>query len=313
MDLQSRSVALAQCGSYDTRGLVETIDRLWSACGAPVHLRSTEILIKPNLIGARAGPLACTNGDFIAAAAGLFVDRGCRVTVGDSPAFGTARSVLRKIGCLDELLHRGVRISDFKKVREITLPSGTKAGMAADALDCDLLINLPKVKAHAQFRVSLAVKNFFGCLAGMRKPLWHMVHGGKEGKFASLLVEFLSVLPNGITLVDGITAMNRTGPMGGEPFALGVAACTSNPVAADRAMLDIIGVRPEASPILLACAGAGLNGCRLEDLDFPLQPPRELRVQGFLTPLKLSPVRFSLLRFLQGSCRRMLQRTGGPY
>lgn len=311
MDLQSRSVALARCRSYDARVLGETIDRLWSACEAPVHLRSAAILIKPNLISARVGPLACTDGDFILAVAGWLVDRGCRVTVGDSPAFGAARSVLRKIGCLDGLRHRGVRVSNFKKVRVITLPSGFKAGLAADALDCDLLINLPKVKAHAQLRVSLAVKNFFGCLAGMRKPLWHMVHGGKEGKFASHVVELLSVLPNGITLVDGITGMHRTGPMSGESFALGVTACTSNPVAADRAMLDIIGVEPQASPIMQACTRAGLNGCRLEELEFPLQPSWELRVDGFQTPGELSPIRFSLLRFFQGSCRRILHRTGG--
>ncbi|HHO48155.1 MAG TPA: DUF362 domain-containing protein [Desulfobacteraceae bacterium] len=311
MDLQSQSVALARCRSYDDRLLAETLDAMWSACGAPLRLRSAKILLKPNLISARSGPLACTDGKFILTAAEWFLDRGCAVTVGDSPAFGTAQWVLHKIGCLESLRKRGIGITNFKNVRMVSLPSGIRAGLAADALDCDLLVNLPKVKAHAQLRVSAAVKNFFGCLAGRRKPLWHMVHGGRAGAFEFHLVELLSALPNSMTIVDGIVGMHRTGPLCGRAFALGMTACSANPVAVDRALLDIIGVEPQASPLMTACARAGLPGSRFDDLDFPLRMPRDLRVQGFEVPQQLAPIRFSLFRFLRGSCRRILQRSDG--
>ena len=36
--------------------------------------------------------------------------------------------------------------------------------------------------------------------------------------FADLLVELLAVLPAGCTVVDGMVAMHRTGPIHGEPF-----------------------------------------------------------------------------------------------
>lgn len=310
MEFRSRSVALARCGTYDARLLAETINEVWRAAGAPASLRSVQILLKPNLISARAGPLACTDGRFILAVADWLLDQGARVTVGDSPAFGTAQSVLRKIGCLDELRRRGVRISDFNTVTDVTLSSGVGAKLAADALDCDLLVNLPKVKAHAQVRVTLAVKNYFGCVAGMRKALWHMIHGGRAGKFESLIAALPVVLPDGMTLIDGILAMHGTGPILGEPYALGITACSSNPVAADRAMLEIIGVKPQASPVMRVCAEAGLGGCRLDELSFPLLPPGELRASGFRVPEDLSPIRFDPLRFLQGGCRRILLRTG---
>jgi|MTBAKMStandDraft_1061839.scaffolds.fasta_scaffold01099_9 uncharacterized protein (DUF362 family) len=311
MDLQSKSVALARCGSYDAPLLAERLDAVWSACAAQLQLRSAKILLKPNLISARSGPLACTDGKFILAAAEWFLDRGCVVTVGDSPAFGTAQSVLHRIGCLESLRKRGVVVTNFKNVRMVSLPSGIRAGLAADALDCDLLVNLPKVKAHAQLRVSGAVKNFFGCLAGMRKPLWHMVHGGRAGVFEFHLVELLSVLPNGMTIVDGIVGMDRTGPLRGRGFALGMTACSANPVAVDRAVLDIIGVSPQVSPLMAACMRAGLPGSRFDDLDFPLRTPRDLRVQGFEVPQQLAPIRFSFFRFLRGSCRRILQQNDG--
>ena len=140
------------------------------------------------------GFLACTEGKFILTAAKWFLEQGGHVSIGDSPAFGTTTSVLRKLGIIDDLRALGVGVTNFNKVRQVALPSGLKVGMASDAFDCELLVNMPRVKAHAQLRVSLAVKNLFGCVAGMRKPLWHMVHGGCDGRFAEYLVELMAVL-----------------------------------------------------------------------------------------------------------------------
>ena len=308
MELHSTSVALLRCDEYDQQALAHAFDRMWLSCRSPANLRSSHVLLKPNLISARQGLLACTEGRFILAAAGWFIDRGAYVTVGDSPAFGTTASVLHRIGITGELRRLGVDIVNFKRTRETMLPSGVRAALAVEALDCDLLVNLPRVKAHIQVRVSMAVKNYFGCLAGMHKPLWHMIHGGTTGKFESLIVEFLSVLPESITLVDGITAMHQTGPMGGKPFALGLTACSANPVAIDRALLEVIGIAPVDSPVMQACRSAGLNGSRLDQLIFTLQAPDQLKADSFEVPRELSPVRFNPFRFIKNGFRRLLLR-----
>jgi uncharacterized protein (DUF362 family) len=312
MEFRSTSIALTRCGDYHEQTLRQAIDRMWAACAMPLNLRGTRVLLKPNLITARRGLLACTEGRFILAAAQWFLDQGSRVAVGDSPAFGTAGAVLKSMGIVAPLRERGVRIADFARTRPVILPSGLQVGLAIEALDCDLLVNLPRVKAHAQMRVTLAVKNYFGCVGGMRKPLWHMVHGGRQGRFAEHLAELLTVLPGGITLVDGITAMHRTGPTGGAPFPLGLSACSTNPVATDRSLLEVLGVDPEACPLLRACRRAGLAGAESKSgqLHFPLLIPADLRVEGFVVPSELMPVRFNPLRFGKNSVRRLMIRLG---
>ncbi|MHB8810945.1 MAG: DUF362 domain-containing protein [Desulfobulbaceae bacterium] len=310
MEIGSTAVALTRCGDYREQTLHQSFDRMWAACAPPLNLRGTQVLLKPNLITDRRGLLACTEGRFILAAAQWFLDHGSRVAVGDSPAFGTAAAVLRGLGIADALRTKGVRVADFGRTRPVALASGLQVGMAIEALDCDLLVNLPRVKAHAQMRLTVAVKNYFGCVGGMRKPLWHMVHGGTPGRFADHLVELLAVLPKGITMVDGITAMHRTGPTGGKPYPLGLSACSVNPVALDRALLEVLGVDPEDSPLFEACRRANLDFSESGHLHFPLLTPADLRVEGFIVPPVLVPVRFNPLRFSKNSVRRLLIRLG---
>ncbi len=262
--------------------------------------------MKPNLITATNGQLACTNGRFLLAAARMFKDLGARVRVGDSPAFGTASSVLRKIGVLSELDRLGVPVAEFRQSLPIELPSGQKACIARPVLECDHLVNLPKVKAHGQMRVTLAVKNYFGCISGLHKPWWHMAHGGPLGRFAPLLVELLAVLPQGYSLVDGVEAMHVTGPIHGEPYCLGVVAGGKNPVAVDTGLLAVLGVDPHGCPLWEAAREAGLKGADQQQLVFTHERPEDLAVQGFLVPEELAPVRFNPFRFVKSSLRRLV-------
>ncbi|HEB49486.1 MAG TPA: DUF362 domain-containing protein [Desulfobulbus sp.] len=306
MQLDSSTVVLVRCRDYRAPRLEAVLEQVLTRVGCPRDLSSRNVLLKPNLITARHGSLACTEGRFIVAAATCLVERGARVVVGDSPAFGTASGTLDRIGVLEDLRRLGVGVSDFRRIRRVRLPSGATAGLAARALECDLLVNLPRVKAHAQTRVTLAVKNCFGCLVGLRKPWWHMAHGGAHGRFADLLVELLAVLPASLTLVDGIVAMHETGPVRGRPFPLALVAGGANPVAVDTALLRVLGLDPELSPLWQACRRAETGGLRCGELDFPLLRPGEVRPEGFLVPETLNPIRFSLMRFARSTVRRLL-------
>ena len=250
--------------------------------------------------------LACTDGRFIAAVARWFLAQGARVTVGDSPSFGSARKVLETIGALAPLQFLGVPVREFRQTREIVLPSGHKASMAAAAMDCDLLVNLPRVKAHSQMLVTLAVKNYFGCLAGFQKPWWHMVHGGCDGRFSDLLVDLLAVLPPSLSLVDGIVAMHKTGPVHGDPYPLSLIAGGVNPVAVDMALLTLLGIEPERSPLWLAARRAGINGTELAELVFSMAEPNELAAYDFMVPVHLGPIRFNPFRFVKNSMKKLL-------
>lgn len=311
MDCDSTIVFLAEQAISTQSPPVTVIDRLLAAQVGDRNLSSLHVLLKPNLITARNGSLACTDARLIGAVAQWFKAQGARVVVGDSPAFGSARSVLTAIKALSILRQLEVPVVEFRRTGEVRLPGGRKAAMAQPALECDLLVNLPKVKAHSQMRVTLAVKNLFGCLSGWQKPWWHMHHGGNKNRFADLLVELLAVLPPGCTLVDGMVAMHRTGPIHGEPFALGCLAGGTNPVAVDTALLAVLGIDPHRSPVWCASRRAGLQGTDLEAVSFPWAKPDDFRVQGFEVPETLTPVRFNPFRFVKGSMQRLLLRLSG--
>ncbi len=308
MDCRDTTVALWPQADYDPAHLAPAMEQLFAPFAAGRNLRSASILLKPNLITATNGHLACTHGQVIAAVAQWLLEQGARVSMGDSPAFGSARTVLEKTGAWGLLTPLGVQVVEFRPARILTLPSGQQVSVGAPVLDCDYLINLPKLKAHAQMRVTLAVKNYFGCVVGLHKPWWHMLHGGPQGRFAELLIELLSLLPAGYSLVDGIEAMHVSGPIHGQPFALGLLAAGVNPLAVDTALLAVLGIDPRLSPLWAAARAAGMVGTELHQLSFPHARPEVVPATGFLVPEALNPVRFNPFRFLKSSVQRLLMR-----
>ncbi|HHL35217.1 MAG TPA: DUF362 domain-containing protein [Desulfobulbaceae bacterium] len=307
MQLESTTVALLRCSSYRRSIVLESFDALIRAIGGLSDLYGHRVLLKPNLLTAGRGPLACTEAAFILAAAHWFLDAGAKVVIGDSPAFGSARVNLERLGIARELLALGADISDFRRTHTCLLDSGVKAGIAARVLECDLLVNLPRIKAHAQTRVTMAVKNCFGCLTGLQKPWWHMIYGGASGHFADLLVQLLALLPESITLVDGVRVMHRTGPINGRPYPLRVVAAGVNPVAVDTAFLRLLNIFDHNSPLQVAAMQKEIVGSRGGDLMYPLASPMDLQVHDFRVPGLLNPIRFRPFSFAFSAVRRTVE------
>ena len=304
------AVALTHCPSYTPAELDAALAQVLTSIDLP-NLRSAKILLKPNLISAKHGALPCTEAAFMLAAARYLLDQGAQVSLGDSPAFGTATMVLQALGITEKLTALGVEIRNFRKGRNVPLRNGDKAFLAEAALACDLLVNLPRVKAHAQARLTLAVKNCFGCVLGTRKAWWHMKYGRTEGAFHDRLAQIPLLLPPILSLVDGVVAMHKSGPIQGEAYSLNLVAAGMNPVAVDTALHQLLGITPEQSPVMAACCQAQLPGAKKEQLVFPLEKPEDFQSDDFLVPDELNPVRFSPFRFLTSAGKRMLLHRQG--
>lgn len=306
METASTSVAIQQCSVYERSVLKEVVDALCAASSVSVG-PGTKVLLKPNLVsGMRHDGLACTHPEFIRAAAEWFLDHGAEVAVGDSPAFGTARGVMTACGIAEKLTGLPVRLENFDKPVPTKLASGFTVGIARQAFDCDMLVNLPKVKAHSQLFVSLAVKNYFGCVVGFLKPWIHARYGDIDNRFEALLVDLLGVLPEGITLVDGVVAMQGTGPVTGKPYPLRVVAAGQNPVALDTALLKVLGLSHEKSPLWREGYRRGLPGSEPASLSYPLLSYEAVRVQDFEVPTRLKPVSFHPWRLFVGGLKRIM-------
>jgi uncharacterized protein (DUF362 family) len=270
-----------------------------------------KVLLKPNLVAAAGGDgLAVTHPRVVRAVAEWCCDHGAVVSVGDSPAFGSGAMVMARCGMTAALAGLPVTIAPFSRQQRLTTASGLSVMVAADIFDHDLLINLPRLKAHGQLRVTMAVKNYFGVVVAWRKAMAHMRHGGGDGSFVRLLVDLLELLPDGVSVIDGIVAMHRGGPLAGEPLPVGVLGASENPVALDTAMLAVIGLLPELSPLWVECARRRLPGSRFAELRFPLAQPTAVAVAGFVVPEILDPIRFHGWRFLRNSIKKVFKGLG---
>jgi uncharacterized protein (DUF362 family) len=192
----------------------------------------------------------------------------------------------------------------FKTPVSRKIYTGLTVEIAAEALECDLLLNLPKLKAHNQMYMTAAVKNIFGIVVGIRKAMMHMRHGGSHEEFAEILLGLPDLLPPHVSVVDGIEVMHRSGPLDGDSLSLGVVGGALSPVALDTALMDLLELPFQKSPLWQAAAAMHHSGSCSDDIMYPLAVPSAFHGSGFIPPEGLNPVRFNPLRFLVSSLRR---------
>lgn len=220
------AVALQRFSPADSGAVAQALPLLLDRAGlaSSFSLRSAHVLVKPNLL--TATPLACTSPVVVAAVCRWLLDQGARVRVGDSPGFGTATAVARQTGVEEALRPLGLRVESLADPRPLELPlrrgGPVSFGVARVALESDVIFSLPRVKAHSQMRLTLAVKNLFGCVCGLRKALIHTRQGQEPDFFADCIAALWAGLPPVAAVADGLTAMHVTGPSKGQPFPLGL-------------------------------------------------------------------------------------------
>ena len=255
------------------------------------NIKGFRLLIKPNFVALRGAHLCCTHPGIIAAAARHCLERGARVVVGDSPAFGTAQTIASALHLPELLRPLGVDVVTLDRgvsVKSANVP----VKIAAQALEADLILNLPKLKAHSQMRLSGAVKNLFGCVTGVRKAWLHALHGDKEDRFVAMICGLTKLLPPTVSLVDAVVAMHRTGPIAGEAYPLGLLGACVSPVALDTAAATVLGVGAERVPIWRHCQKKEFPGAQALDLEYPMDRPENFDATGFILPESLKPESF---------------------
>ncbi len=297
------SVAITQHKRYDD--LKKHIEKHFDFHGGiNTFIQSGDkVLIKPNLLAepkSNEEPVT-TDGRMIFAVAGYLRDHGAKVSVGDSPAFSTVSGILRKIGVFRELKDIGVDIIDFNRPEE---------RFKSYSLDIALkehnkLINLPKLKVHCQLRVTLSIKNLFGCVTGKRKALLHLAHGDRQNDFAEMLAKNYYDIKPVFTLVDAIDVMEKRGPRGGVRKNVGLMISGVDCVAIDRVLINALGIPLDEYRILTAARDLNIGEWRLDRIKLLGEskiPSIELEF-----PLML-PITFSPLRVIKSTIKNALIR-----
>lgn len=244
--------------------------------------QGSRVLIKPNMLSAATpADAVLTHPLIIKAAVEYVLQKGARPQVSDSPAIGSFERIVKVNGIKDALAGLDVDVIPFQETRlvDIGKPYG-KVDIAQDALDAEVIINLPKLKTHSQMLLTLAVKNMFGCIVGFQKSRWHIRAGVDSMAFARLLVAIHQAVRPTVSILDGILALQGEGPgKGGKPRHIGVLMGSCDSFALDTAVCRMLGIDVKSVPILNVAGEIDLiNSCEVEgDLptvyDFELPQP----------------------------------------
>jgi uncharacterized protein (DUF362 family) len=311
MTFPTPTVSLLQAHSYDLAALRASLDILLEPLGgmSTIVKPGDRVLLKPNLLtGARPTKECVTRPEIVYCVAQMVHEAGGKPFLGDGPAFGSARGVAEANGYLPLIDALNLPIVEFHGKRYQTVSEAfNHLLLSKEAINADVVINLPKVKSHCQLTLTLGVKNLFGCVPGKMKAWWHMEAGKDRTRFGTMLVETARAIAPDLTIIDGIIGHEGNGPSGGEPRKLGVLGASTNVFALDRALVDILQVDPASVPTIVASQALGLCPS-LEEMHFPTQHPEELRIAHWRLPDALVPIDFGLPRVLKSTFKHLYIR-----
>lgn len=178
------------------------------------------------------------------------------LAIGDGPNFGTYRlgiDVFRRLGVDKLASFYNVRVVDFNRDTPLFFDflNGKSIGLARSCLQAEFIINLAKIKTHAEAGVSLACKNLLGCCVGIQKKRVH-------DNLPYAIVKLNRLIRPGLHIVEGLVAMEGNGPGDGLPRELGFLFAGRDPFLLDAVVVQSVGLNLEAMPYLRIALREGL-------------------------------------------------------
>lgn len=283
-------VSIIKCSSYNEKLVRDQLNNLLAPLGGIKAFikKGDKVLIKPNLLKASPPEKAVTTHPALVEAVVREVQAaGGIATIGDSPAIGKADKVFQDTGMTEVSLRTGAKLVEFKDSVDAKTCKGSNfksLEISRDVIEADKVINLPKIKTHAQMYVTLGVKNCFGCIVGKRKPQWHYKAGVSREHFANLLLDIYHMVNPVLTIADGIIAMEGNGPGSGDPRNMGLLFASSNSIAMDRVITEVLGLNQKEVPLFHVAIKRGFISSKTENTAILGPPIQDLKINNFKPP-----------------------------
>jgi uncharacterized protein (DUF362 family)/Pyruvate/2-oxoacid:ferredoxin oxidoreductase delta subunit len=283
-------VSLIRCENYDQPELDQAVRRAVDLLGGISRFVKSgdRVLLKPNLLAARTPEKRVTTDPGVVRCVAIMVmEAGGRPLIADSPAIES----FRKIGQTTEMNRVAEELGIELKEMERSTPVAhggnglfRKLELSADALEADVVINLPKLKTHSQMLLTLGVKNLFGTVVAQRKAEWHYMVGVNRDTFASLLLEIYKTVSPALTILDGVWGMEGHGPSNGRPRHLNLIGASEDAVALDMSVCNLLGISLNDFPLYRAARASGTGETELKRIDFLGDDPRGFVKKDFDAP-----------------------------
>ena len=229
--------------------LAGTLQRQYEAFRERVPLRGRRVVLKPNLVEYHRDKVINTHPHVVAAVIELCRrEEAAEVIVAEGP--GHCRNVEHLVaasGLGDVLRHYRVPFVDLNHDEPVRLLNlGRLTGLeylylSRTVATAEVLISLPKLKAHHWAGATLSLKNLFGTLPGICYG-WPKNELHWRGIDKSIVDIALTRTPD-LAVVDGIVGMEGDGPLNGTPRALGALIVGCDPLAVDATCCRLMSLR----------------------------------------------------------------------
>ncbi len=254
------STYLAVARGESPRAMVQAAIKSLGGMGRFVR-PGNDVIIKPNICTAYHTYVlaSTTNPEVVAALVELCLGAGAkRVRVMDRPFGGRAVIGYRVSGIEEATGAAGGELETMAemKYREVEIPEGRdiqKWSVYGDALDTDVLINVPIAKDHALARLTLGMKNLMGLIQSRNR-----FHANLGQRVADLN----TVVRPALTVVDAVRILVDNGPASGRPDdvrLMNTVIASHDIVAADAYAATLFGLTGADIPATRAGAEMGLG------------------------------------------------------
>lgn len=302
-------VAIARCSSYAATEVEGAVRKCLQELGGLQNFVTSgqKVLVKPNLVAAEPPERGVdTHPEVVRAVLLELLALGAKPLVGDSPGVGSLARVAQKAG-ITEICHElGVPLGNFNREIEVKAKDGKilkSFPFVEEITQVEAVINLPRIKTHGFTRLTGAVKNLFGCVAGLRKGEMHfrLQHANI---FQEMLIDLALTVKPVLTIVDGVVAMEGNGPRNGNLRPMGLIMAGENPFAVDATIARLIGLSPSAVPLLALAKKRGVFGVSTGEIELCGEQLEEFIIADFQVPPPSTRISFAVPELVTKFFRR---------
>ncbi|CAD7769538.1 hypothetical protein FHEFKHOI_00636 [Candidatus Methanoperedenaceae archaeon GB50] len=221
-----------------------------------------KILIKPNLLNSSPAHTGVTTDlRIIESLIGILREKNIKEIIIGEGSFEDTEKVFKALEVY-RLEKFGAKVVNFEEDEWIVVESPLKLALKhfhlpKTVMDCDLIINIAKMKTHSDTGVSLGIKNLLGCILKRERMAGHIM--GIEKTILDVF-SYLTENKRMVSVIDGIYALEgRLGPANGNPVKMDLIIAGTDSVAVDAASVRIMGYSPERIRHILLASGFGFG------------------------------------------------------
>lgn len=230
--------------------------------------QGSTVIVKPNICVAyhTYEYAATTNPWVVSAIVKMCYEAGAsKVQVMDYPFGGTPEEAYARSGIAEQVVAVGGEMVTMSRLKFVStdIPAAQdlrQARIYRDALEADVLIDVPIAKHHSLARLTLGMKNLMGLIRD---------RGEIHQNLGQRLADLTSVLRPDLTVIDAVRILMANGPTGGDlgdVKEMNTVIASADIVAADSYAATLFGLQPEDIDYVRAAGQMGLGRSNLKDL-----------------------------------------------